>query len=280
MDETRVAHDDATDIDSEIAVSAHEIRGREDKDAGREDKDWIEARVVNLNLINDPDERITEDETDESADGELLNQLKKSVKIIGLSTLADKAYESDGEHIGHWVIGAALELKHGAEVILEVQALTAQDREDGSGVSRRHCGGQQKRGGQAERDSAKSRDIENRVDENARQNSSKDDAKSGENHAWAKHRLYFRHLSVEAAREKNYTEGHCANGLRNGEVGELDSEAIGAADHSDAEEEEEQRDAELIPSFTGQDTQEKENRDTKENCFDRHNPLEIKQMRQ
>ncbi len=127
MDETRIAHDNAADVDGEIAVSAHEIGGREDENAGSQNKNRIKTRIINLNLIDDPNKRVAENETNERTDSELLNQLKESVKIIGLTALGHKTYESDGEHIGHRVIGAALKLEHGAEVVFQVKAFAAEN---------------------------------------------------------------------------------------------------------------------------------------------------------
>ena len=141
----RVAYHHASDIYGKVAVALEEVGDGEGEEGDSKHEDGIEWLVVEVELVDDIYRQLAEAVTDGATEDKLLRK-GEQYAAYAADLLVDELDEHDGEHVGHGVVTTALELEHGAEVMLEVHLLLAKDGKHRCRVGRRHGGGQQQGG--------------------------------------------------------------------------------------------------------------------------------------
>ena len=142
VDELAVAHHQTGDVDGQVAVAPHVVGGGEDEERARQNQDRVEGGVVDVYLVDHPHQRLAEEPSSHGSHGQLHHQHGYGAAPLRRATLLHQADECKHQDVGHRVVGAALQLQRGAQVVLEVQPASAQDGEDRCRVGAAHGGGQ------------------------------------------------------------------------------------------------------------------------------------------
>lgn len=137
------------------------------------------------------------------------------------------------------------QLEHGAQVVLEVHALRAQEVEHRRGVGRRHGGGKQEGGGQRKGDvgAVPPGDV---ADEKPGEEGGDEHADGGEQNALGEHGAYLGELGIHSSGEEDDAERHHADELCVCGAVELEPEPVAPEEHADEQEEEQRGYAEAI----------------------------------
>ena len=174
--------------------------------------------------------------------------------------------QHDGQHIGHRVVAAALQLQHRAQVVLEVHLLRAQDGEYRGRIRTRHGGGQQQRGQQAKVDVGPAHPREP-ADEEPREQRREQHACRREHDALRHHRPNVGQAGIHSARKEDDAERHHANELRLARVVKLQAQPVAAHQHAHQQEEQQRGHPKPVARLTHHDTYKQQDGPHQQNIF-------------
>ena len=120
-------------INSQITIPLHQRNNRKRKERTSQNQDRIQRSIININLIDQPYNGLSKQETTNRTDHQLKNQHQSRLRHTHASRL-DNGNQNQSQHISHRVVTTTFQFQGRTKILLQQNSFTAQNGENRSRI--------------------------------------------------------------------------------------------------------------------------------------------------